>query len=556
VSSATRPENPSPTFGAPGRGLGFRFLLVLLLDAMVHIVEHHDFLPEDFMVEEAAASSTPWTTNLPAPGVAAAVHSARQHTPAQTSRTSRAAPGALSAARELLCHPPSSTASPGAMKQWHDDVDCLLGMAHSGSTRWRPLSSRHQHEASASVRSPSVRIAPTKDLRSELNRRRAGEDALVSMERSNDLWAELNRRHAGEDARISLERARECRQNVEGRNLDCDFAAVAPQTPMGARFQVGVPLAVVGCAALADHLRTVTWPSMFRPHRPEKYDGTSNPSEFLQVYVTAITAVGGDTTVMATYFHVALFGPARTWLMNLTPGSIYSWEGLYTRFTANFASAYQQHGMEAHLHAVRQEPGETLRTFISYFTRVRGTNTVSPMLPSSPLSARGCVMKRCWRCWPHMMWKLSPRSSLWPISEPGLPRAVHGTRHHRPGLPRWVARVPSLRTAKRTRRIVAPRRHRLLLWSSQLRLGAETSATSAHGRRGVTVAHALYTPTVAIAPRSVARSSNSRSVSANGASRPPRTAPLLVAGLARKASTAARWLRENRALGISYPRGS
>jgi hypothetical protein len=29
--------------------------------------------------------------------------------------------------------------------------------------------------------------------------------------------------------------------------------------------------------------------------------------------------------------------------------------------------------VEAHLHAVRQEPGETLRTFISHFTRVQGT---------------------------------------------------------------------------------------------------------------------------------------------------------------------------------------
>jgi hypothetical protein len=77
--------------------------------------------------------------------------------------------------------------------------------------------------------------------------------------------------------------------------------------------------------------------------------------------------------VMATYFHVALSGPARTWLMNLAQGSIYSWEELYVRFTANFASAYQQHGVEAHLHAVRQEPGETLRTFISLFTKVRGT---------------------------------------------------------------------------------------------------------------------------------------------------------------------------------------
>jgi hypothetical protein len=59
--------------------------------------------------------------------------------------------------------------------------------------------------------------------------------------------------------------------------------------------------------------------------------------------------------------------------MNLTPGSVYSWEELCAWFIANFASAYQQHGVEAHLHAMRQEPGETLRKFISRFTKVRGT---------------------------------------------------------------------------------------------------------------------------------------------------------------------------------------
>jgi hypothetical protein len=317
---------------------------------MVQIVEHHAETLVDFAVEEENASSTPQVPNRPVPGTAA-VHAAQQHTAAQTSRTpSRATLGALSAARELLRHPPSSMASPGAMKQWRDGVDRLLRMAHSTSTRSRTRSSRRQHEASASVRSPSVRSVQT-----------------------NDFRAELNRRRAGEDARVSLERARERHQIIDGRNLDQDFAAVAPQTPMGTRSQTGVPLAGVGYAALADHLRATSWPPKFRPHLPEKYDGTSNPSEFLQVYVTAITTAGGNTAVMVTYFHVALSGPARTWLMNLTPGSVYSWEELYARFVANFASAYQQHGVEAHLHAVRQEPGETLRKFISHFTKVRGT---------------------------------------------------------------------------------------------------------------------------------------------------------------------------------------
>jgi hypothetical protein len=151
---------------------------------MVQIVEHRTETLMDFLVEEDVVSSMPQVPNRPVPGTAV-VHAARQHTAAQTSRTpSRAAPGALSAARELLRHPPSSTASPGAMKQWRDDVDRLLGMAHSTSTRSRSRSSRRHHEASASVRSPLVRGAQTNDLQAELNRRRAGEDVRISLERA------------------------------------------------------------------------------------------------------------------------------------------------------------------------------------------------------------------------------------------------------------------------------------------------------------------------------------------------------------------------------------
>jgi hypothetical protein len=145
---------------------------------MVQIVEHRDLSLEDFLMEEGAASSMPRGSYRPASG-AAAMHAAQQHTPAQTSRAlSRAAHGgALSAARELLRNPTSSMASPRAMRQWREDVDCLRGMAHPGSARSRPRSFRCQRKASASVRSPSVRGAQTDDLRAKLNRRRAGEDA-------------------------------------------------------------------------------------------------------------------------------------------------------------------------------------------------------------------------------------------------------------------------------------------------------------------------------------------------------------------------------------------
>jgi hypothetical protein len=83
---------------------------------MVQIVEHRAETSTDFLVEEEVVSFTPQVPNRPVPGTAA-VHAARQQAAAQTSRTpSRAASGALSVARELLRHPPSSTASLGAMK--------------------------------------------------------------------------------------------------------------------------------------------------------------------------------------------------------------------------------------------------------------------------------------------------------------------------------------------------------------------------------------------------------------------------------------------------------
>jgi hypothetical protein len=101
--------------------------------------------------------------------------------------------------------------------------------------------------------------------------------------RTEDLQAELNRRCAGEDARISIERARVRRLNIEGRNLEAELDAAVPK-PHGL---AQAPVARVGCAALADHLRAVAWPSKFQPHLPKNYDGSTNPSEFLQVYIAA-----------------------------------------------------------------------------------------------------------------------------------------------------------------------------------------------------------------------------------------------------------------------------
>jgi hypothetical protein len=70
VHSATRPKISSPTFGAPGRGLGFRFLLVFSLNMMVQIVEHRTETSVDLLVEEEDASSMPQVPNHLVPSTA------------------------------------------------------------------------------------------------------------------------------------------------------------------------------------------------------------------------------------------------------------------------------------------------------------------------------------------------------------------------------------------------------------------------------------------------------------------------------------------------------
>jgi hypothetical protein len=75
---------------------------------------------------------------------------------------------------------------------------------------------------------------------------------------------------------------------------------------------------------LAPSLRQVIWPEKFKAGDIDKYDGPSNPEEFIQVYNTVSEAIGGDNRVKANYLLKTLFDAARSWLINLPEGSIYT----------------------------------------------------------------------------------------------------------------------------------------------------------------------------------------------------------------------------------------
>jgi hypothetical protein len=79
-----------------------------------------------------------------------------------------------------------------------------------------------------------------------------------------------------------------------------------------------------GFRALAGPLRDVRWPAKFMAGHIDRYDSSSNPEEFIQVYQTVIEAAGGDDRVKANFLPTALSGAAKSWLINLPEGSIHS----------------------------------------------------------------------------------------------------------------------------------------------------------------------------------------------------------------------------------------
>jgi hypothetical protein len=102
------------------------------------------------------------------------------------------------------------------------------------------------------------------------------------------------------------------------------------------------PLGRGNFCALAPPLRQVIWPKKFKAGHIDKYDGSSNPEEFIHVYHTVIEATGGDNRVKDNYLSMTLSDMARSWLINLPEESIYTWDQLCTIFIRNFQGTYKR----------------------------------------------------------------------------------------------------------------------------------------------------------------------------------------------------------------------
>ena len=153
-------------------------------------------------------------------------------------------------------------------------------------------------------------------------------------------------------------------------------------------------MATAGCRAFTTELRSVAWPGKFKLDLPPRYDGTADPAEFLQLYELGIEAANGDKKVMANWFPMALKDGARTWLLNLAPGTISSWDEMRTRFIANFQGTRDRPPAVSDMRHIKQQPGETLQKYIQRFNNARLKIPKVTRRPSSQLSPTACAMSR------------------------------------------------------------------------------------------------------------------------------------------------------------------
>jgi hypothetical protein len=168
---------------------------------------------------------------------------------------------------------------------------------------------------------------------------------------------------------------------------------LAPLAPLQQRVQAGDPFIpergpFIPAAAfqginylderspLAPQLQASPWPANFRAGTYPKYNGSTDPAQYIMSYQVVIASSRGDDATMAKSFIIALEGPTLTWYTRLPPLSIDSWKGLRDKFLLNFQGYRPDTNALAELSLCKQHEKETLREYYRKFL------TLKSQLPS------------------------------------------------------------------------------------------------------------------------------------------------------------------------------
>jgi hypothetical protein len=111
---------------------------------------------------------------------------------------------------------------------------------------------------------------------------------------------------------------------------------------------------------LALQLQASPWPANFRAGTYPKYNGSTDPAQYIMSYQVIVASSGGDDATMAKSFIIALESPALTWYTRFPPLSIDSWKGLRDKFLLKFQGYRPDTDALAKLSLCKQQEKETL----------------------------------------------------------------------------------------------------------------------------------------------------------------------------------------------------
>lgn len=122
---------------------------------------------------------------------------------------------------------------------------------------------------------------------------------------------------------------------------------------------------------LSEGLQTPPWPAKHKPITLPRYNGKSDPRQFIMSFEAAIASVGGNDAVLAKSFVIAAEGNALAWYSMLRPNSIYSWENLRDQILANFKGFNAESLTSADMFSCKQRKDESLKDYFQRFVQLK-----------------------------------------------------------------------------------------------------------------------------------------------------------------------------------------
>jgi hypothetical protein len=173
-------------------------------------------------------------------------------------------------AQEVLCYQPTDSDREGLLAQIAELItiankDPALGVCRGAEAPDLPMGQQDQGARHANV-------PPAKKV-----------DSCVALSPHGEPSYHIVQR-ALEDAHVSLECHRENHHH-----------AIDDMREAGKNVKVSGELVYnLGCLVLIRPVCYVVWPNKFRPDVASRYDNSSNPVEFLQLYIVAVQAARGN----------------------------------------------------------------------------------------------------------------------------------------------------------------------------------------------------------------------------------------------------------------------